>query len=452
MSRSRLRKRASASPRPAPETGPAPQASGGDNALAEVRASLKGLLEDDKVPASVRRELAPEYQELEVMLEKLDHGHIHIAVFGRVSVGKSSLLNALLGEPRFYTSALHGATRRAESGTWQESDDGHVLLYDTPGINEVDGEARERLAHEVAARSDLVLFVVESDITNTELSALKILAREHRPLLLVLNKADRYTRQERELLLEQLAKRARGLVPPENILACAADPAERIYVEVDAQGNERETRRRPAPDVEALRERLWTILEKEGKTLAALNAGLFAGRLSDQVAERVTRVKRVLAQRVISNYCLGKGLAVAFNPVPIADIVAAAALDMALIIHLSRIYGLPITRREAGNLIRVIMTQMAAIMGTVWVMNLVSAALKLGTGGLSTVVTASTQGAVAYYGTLIVGRTAEEYFKHGKSWGEGGPKRVVKEILEGIDRASVLKQARADIGARLSRS
>lgn len=423
-----------------------------DDALAEVKASLTALLDTEKVPPAVRRELAAEYESLEAMLDKLEHGHIHIAVFGRVSVGKSSVLNALLGEPRFHTSALHGATRTVESGTWQTSSDGHVLLYDTPGINEIDGEAREELAHEVAARSDLVLFVVDGDLTETEMQALRTLNAQHRPLVLALNKADQYTHSEREQLLERLREHVRGLIPEENVVSCAAAPAERIYVAVDAQGHEQEVRRRPEPDVEALRLRLWEILEKEGKTLAALNAGLFAGRLSDQVAARIIKAKQSLARKVIGNYCLAKGVAVAFNPVPVTDLIAAAALDVAMILHLSRIYGLPLTRREAGRLVAVVSAQMAALMGTVWIVNVVSSALKLGSAGVSTVITASTQGAVAYYATYLIGRAAEEYFRHGKSWGEEGPKRVVQDLLKDIDRSSILNQAREDIRAWLTRS
>lgn len=447
LSPSRYLKRNDAAQSPASTTQPV-----GDDALAEVKGSLNALLQDAKVPSAVRAELAPDYAALEAMLEKLEHGHIHIAAFGRVSVGKSSLLNALLGESRFHTSALHGATKRPEFGTWQQSADGHVLLYDTPGINEIDGENRERLAHEVAANCDLVLFVADGDLTETESNALRTLAEEHRPILLVLNKADQYTQRERELLLARLVERTEGTLPPENILACSAAPAERIYVEQDQHGRERESRRRPPTDVAHLQERLWHILETEGKTLAAVNAGLFAGRVSDQIAERITALKQNLAKQVVSRYCLAKGLAVAFNPVPVADLVAAATLDVTMIIHLSRVYGLPVTGREATRLIRVISTQMAALMGTVWAMHLLSSALKLGSSGLSTVVTASAQGSVAYYGTLVVGRAAEHYFRQGKSWGEGGPKRVVKSILESIDRTSVLRQARADISARLSRN
>ncbi|HRD67748.1 MAG TPA: DUF697 domain-containing protein, partial [Candidatus Competibacter sp.] len=104
---------------------------------------------------------------------------------------------------------------------------------------------------------------------------------------------------------------------------------------------------------------------------------------------------------------------------------------------------------EAGSLLKTIFTQLVFLMGTVWTMNLVAAALKGVSLGLSTVVTAGAQGAVAWYGTYVVGKAAEQYFAQGKSWGEGGPKRVVQDILDSLDRESLLAQARDDILSRL---
>ena len=428
---------------------PEPHPVNGDTHLALARESLRELLDDQRVPPPVRAALAEEYRQLQLLLEKIEHGHIHIAVFGRVSVGKSALLNALLGEVKFSTSPLHGETTRAAHARWQEYDAGGVFLIDTPGINEVAGEEREQLAHDVATRSDLVLFVVDGDITDTELKALRQVKGAAQRLVLVLNKIDRYTQTDRQLLLETLRQRTEGLIQPHDLLTAAAQPAERIVILVDAEGHETETRRRPAPDVTALRERIWDILKAEGKTMAALNAGLFAGRFSDRLSREIIVIRRDLADSVVRKYCLAKGVAVALNPIPVADILAAVATDAAMIIHLSRVYGLPITRGEAGSLLKTISIQLAFLMGTVWAMHLAAAALKGISLGLSTVVTAGAQGAVAWYGTYVVGKAAEQYFAQGKSWGDGGPKRVVQDILDSLDRDSLLAQARDDILSRL---
>ncbi len=421
------------------------------DALWQVRDSLRGLLKDARIPAEVRQALQADFLSVEQLLERLENGQLDIVVLGRVSVGKSSLLNALLGREAFSTSPLHGETVVTGRQAWQTVRDGQVHLCDTPGLDEIGGEGREALAHRAASMADVVLFVVEGDLTRNEWSALQAAAGHARPVLLVLNKADRYTQAERDRLLQHLRQRSAGLIPPEHVLAVSAAPAPRIVVEVQADGSERERREARSPEIQALVERLWSVVDGQGQALVALNAGLFASRLSDQVAERITILRRDMARRVTDNYALAKGVAVALNPVPAADLAAAAALDAALITHLGRIYGLPVTRRESWRLLAVIITQLGALMGSLWTVGLFSSALKLGSGGLSTALTASAQGAVGYASTWILGRVAEDYFRNGSSWGPGGPKRAVQAVLETVDTQALLARARADVQAVLER-
>ena len=423
-----------------------------DTHLDQARDSLELLLQDKRLPPEARAELADDFSQVQAMLDKLEHGHIHIAVLGRVSVGKSSVLNALIGEQRFSTSALHGETKHNEMAHWNEQESGSLFLIDTPGINEIDGEARERMAREVSQRSDLVLFVIDGDMTDSEYNALQGLAQEHRPLLLVLNKCDRYTAAQRAELRDSLLARLEQVITTENLVEVAADPAPRIIIAVDADGRETESERRTPPDVTALKDRIWEILEAEGKTLAALNASLFAGDLSDKVGARVLAVRSKLGEKVIRSYSLVKGIAVAINPVPIADLVTAVAVDVSMVAHLSEVYGMPMTRSQSGTLIKAISGQLLLLMGATWFVHLVSSLLKAGSAGLSTALTAGAQGGVAYYSTYVVGRAAEEYLAAGCSWGEDGPKQVIRNILDSIDRDSMLANAREDILARIRTS
>ena len=430
--------------------GPAPGTSSrGDAHNLYATQSLRALLDDPEIPTAVRSGLAADFARLEAMLGKLERGELHIAVFGRVSVGKSALANALLGADAFAVGVLHGTTREATQRNWREVAGSGVHLIDTPGIDELDGETREKLAFDVAGVSDLVIFVVDGDMTQRERDALQVLARTERPLLLALNKADRYGADERERLLERLREHAAGFVRADDVVAISAQPAPVKRLRVGADGIEHAELAEQMPDLDALRERLIAVVASEGKTLAALNASLFAGRVSDQVGARIAEARRELAAKVIHQYCIAKSLAVALNPIPVADLLAAGALDAALVMHLGRVYGLPLTKTEAGSLIAVISAQLAALMGAIWSVHLVASALKGLSAGLSTVVTAGAQGALAWYATELVGRVAERYLVAGKSWGEKGPKRVVTEIVESLDRDSILREARGDILRRL---
>ena len=417
--------------------------------LSLARESLRDLISDARLPDGVREALSHDYQAVESMLEKLEHGHLHISAFGRVSTGKSSLLNALIGEQRFSVSPIHGETRYSDIEAWDEVDAGGVFLIDTPGLDEAGGEDRESLAKEVAARSDLVVFVIDGDITDTELYALKAAIAEGRPILLALNKSDLYTSSELDALLASVRDKTSGVIDPNFVIAVAAQPRAQMIVESDEHGNERESLRQRDPDIETLRLKLWEILEAEGKTLAALNASLFASDLSDQVGRRILAARQELGEKLVRTYCVAKGVAVACNPIPVADLFAAAFIDVGMVVHLSKVYDLPLNKQEAGSIVKVIMVESAALMGTVWALHFVSSALKVGTIGLSTILTAGAQGAIAYYSTYLVGQAAAEYLAKGKSWGEGGPKLVVKQILDSLDRDTVLHDAKREIQARM---
>lgn len=409
--------------------------------LIQAHEHLNQLLEDSSIPASVRAELSVEFEELQLLSDKISNDEIHIAAFGRVGVGKSSLLNALLGRETFSTSPLHGETRVGQKSDWNQLDEqrsGQVILIDTPGIDELGGEEREALAHRLARQADIVIMVCAGDLVEKELQALQALASEKRAVLLVLNKSDHYTTRELGLLLDRLEERTANIIRPGYIVPASADPR--------AANQES-----PEPDISELKALLWEVLDHQGKSLAALNASLFASDLDQKVATRIVEARQTVADKVIRNYCISKGLLVAVNPVPVADLLAAAGSDVAMVIHLGEVYGFRLNRRESARLLLTISAQMAALMGAYWGTNLLSSLLKSASVGLSTTLTAAAQGALAWYATLVTGRMAQTWFSQGKSWGKRGPKDTAREILTRLDRDEVLRQARDELASKLEK-
>jgi GTPase SAR1 family protein len=420
-----------------------------DGHLLQANQHLQDLLQDTGIPSLVRAELSAEFDEIEAISRKLRNEEIHIAAFGRVGVGKSSILNALLRKNLFSTSPLHGETREEARAAWQELKEGHLILIDTPGIDELDGENREQLARDISRRADLILMLCESDLTDTEFKALQELCLAKRIVLLVLNKSDRYDSVELTLLMQRLRERCEAFLAADLIIAAAAEPRPEIIVQATEDGREIETRRSMEPDIADLKRKLWDLLEKKGKSLAALNAAIFASELDEKVASRIVEARRAVAEKIIRNYCIGKGLAVAVNPIPVADLLAAAGTDIAMVNHLGEIYGFKLSKREASKLLFTISAQLLALMGAYWGMNLVSSALKTASAGLSTAITATAQGALAWYATYLTGKIAETWFSRGKSWGKTGPRDTARAILASLDRDSIINTARDDIFSRL---
>jgi hypothetical protein len=118
-------------------------------------------------------------------------------IFGEISTGKSALINALVGRDVASVDVRGGWTREIWHVAWDGTGytlpglgESQVVLVDTPGINEVGGGTRGEMAREAAQRSDLVLFVTDSDLNETEHTALVELAAFHKPLIVVLDEVE----------------------------------------------------------------------------------------------------------------------------------------------------------------------------------------------------------------------------------------------------------------------
>ncbi|MAT69517.1 MAG: GTP-binding protein [Planctomycetaceae bacterium] len=404
--------------------------------------------------------LAGDLDQLARMSDKLAAGRVEIAVFGEISTGKSAVINALLGEQKAAVNVRGGWTKDVWHASWSSA--GYVLpgfgaselvLVDTPGLNEVDGAARGEMAHAAADQADLVLFVTDSDLNEIEYRALTELAASHKPLILVLNKSDLYRPQELEDLLAQFrGPRLAKLVSPENVVTTAADPREVEYVIESANGSTRSEWRKPAPKVEELRLRILEMLQADGKSLLALNAAMFAADKTDRMHALRVQLREAEANRVIWSFAVTKSLAVAINPVAVADVLGGMAVDATMIVTLGRIYGIPISRKNAHTLAISIAKSAGLVSVFEAVVSWASSALKALTGGLSTAISQVPQGAAAGYGSYIVGQAARFYFQHGASWGDEGAKHVVSQILANTDKKSVIEQLKDEIRGKISRN
>ena len=73
-----------------------------------------------------------------------------------------------------------------------------------------------------------------------------------------------------------------------------------------------------------------------------------AGDLHDEIVARKLQIREDAANRLIWNFSLAKGAAVALNPIPVADMAGGLAVDVGMIVALSKVYGIPLTRRTAA--------------------------------------------------------------------------------------------------------
>ena len=132
-----------------------------------------------------------------------------VAIVGRPNVGKSTLLNAILGEKVAIVSSKPQTTRNRITGIYTKDEDQFVFL-DTPGMHNPKnslGEFMVKAADSSMRDADAVVLVVDigKDITSVEENVIAYLKKSGIPAILALNKIDMY---DREVLARTISKYA----------------------------------------------------------------------------------------------------------------------------------------------------------------------------------------------------------------------------------------------------
>ncbi len=402
----------------------------------------------------------PELEILTSTLNKLDNNVIRIAAFGLVSRGKSAVLNALLGQKILQTGPLNGVTQYPRSVHWNPGGKVQVELIDTPGLDEIEGDARAQMAREVSQQADLILFVVSGDITRTEYQALCKLRQTQKPLILVFNKIDLYPDTDKQTIYKNLQQLGSGSLQrtplqPDEIVMVAAEPAP-MEVRVEWQdGRVTQEWETPSPQIEELKETILKILNREGRSLLALNALIQARDAEETIAEKTIKLRQEEAENLIWRYTKYKALTVGLNPIAFLDILGGTIADLALIRSLARLYGLPMTGYEAGKVLKTIVFSSGGML-----LGEIGSSVLLGLGKSATAIasgenpinmtayagTAITQAGIAGYGAYAVGKAAQVYLERGCSWGQLGASTVIQEILSEVEQNTILYRLQQELG------
>ena len=364
--------------------------------------------------------------------EHLSRKSIQVVIFGTGSAGKTSIANAIMGRMVGQIGAPMGTTEL--SATYQLRLEGlkrEILLTDTPGILEagIAGTTREQQARRLATEADLLLFVVDNDLRQSEYDPLRMLAEIGKRSLLVLNKTDLYPDVEREQILARLRERVRPFIEPADVVAIAAHPQTILLESGDPV--------QPEPEIMPLLQRMAEILRSEGEDLVADNILMQSQRLGDEARQVIDAQRRRQADKVVERYqWIGAGV-IAVTPLPVVDLLATAAVNAQMVVEIGRVYGCEIDL-DRGRELALSLAKTLASLG------IVKGALQLLTLALQTNVATfllgrAVQGVTAAYLTRIAGKSFIEYFRQDQDWGDGGMTEVVQRQFQLNRREEFIK-------------
>ncbi len=376
-----------------------------------------------------RQALLSRSQEIEASLAR---GDVKVVVFGTGSAGKTSVVNALIGRMVGKVEAPMGSTKAGETyhlkmpGLEQE-----VLITDTPGILEagVAGTERGQLARVFATEANLLLFVVDNDLQNSEYTALKSLAEIGKRSLVVFNKIDLYTEEDKEAIIVRLRERLLGIVSKMDIVAIAAHPQSvrldngQIYL--------------PEPDTMPLIRRMAAVLRAEGEDLIADNILLQSQRLGEEARRLIDTQRRRQADKVVERFqWIGAGV-IAVTPLPVVDVLATAAVNAQMVVEIGKVYGCELNLERGQELAMSLAKTLAGLGIVEGVIKIISTALQLTVATF--IIGKAIQGVSAAYLTRIAGKSFIEYFRQNQDWGDGGMTEVVQRQFQLVKKDEFVK-------------
>lgn len=290
--------------------------------LAAVEASIdfaeeEGLVEATKADIPQFQAVIDELRSLAATYRRgrIIREGVSVLIVGRPNVGKSSLLNRILGEKRAIVTPIPGTTRDFIEETVAIGGI-PVRLIDTAGIRHPENAIEKEgisLVWERLATADLALLLLDGSAALTPEDQELLLQIQAKPLIPVLNKSDLPQRLDRERLQDLLPQ---GAPPPVRISAKYGDGMDLLTAAIQAMLLATPAEEVPEAVIADLRHKV--ALEKAAERLDHARKGLCSGLSSELTALEIREALDSLGEitgrttseevlnRIFANFCVGK--------------------------------------------------------------------------------------------------------------------------------------------------
>ncbi|MBE9220790.1 DUF697 domain-containing protein [Dolichospermum flos-aquae LEGE 04289] len=357
--------------------------------LVDPRAVVQAIAQTNVIINQIAQESA-DHPSLAILREnlaklplELARKEITVAVTGGKSVGKSTIIKVLKNTSISPEMSLH--------------------FTETAALFSALGENSDVVTLSEIQKSDVVLFLTNGDLTDSEFQVWEQLKTAKQPTLLVFNKQDQYQPSERATVLQSLKLRL-GV----NVVGTAASPVAVKVRKHQEDGSFQEWIEQPTPDIQQLTQQL-ELIGQQGEQLVCNTTHRQVLLLKSQAKNCLNGLRRDRSVPIIEQYQWIAAAANFANPVPGLDLLATAAINAQMVIDLGNIYQQKISW-EQGQ-------QIARTMGSLmWKLGLVELSTKAVTSILKTnvatfVAGGMVEGVSAAYLTRVAGLSLIEYFQ-----------------------------------------
>lgn len=318
----------------------------GNKTVIEGRSLDPMFLQEELVEsASAGVDVSAAIEEIKEQQRRKQSGEVFIAIFGEISTGKSSLVKALLPRAELETDPKGGTTQVITHYRWQAGSGDAVYIADLPGFNL---DSNPEILEE-ARRAHLVVLLCDNDITRSQMEQLEGLLAMQKPLVVALNKIDRFSASEARSIAENISNQT-GIKRNDVVFIQTGGREEVIRLLSDG-GEETITRDR-AQDIEPLRTALQRKLDGNHELMEQLRdtAVLMLAAEKLEHARDIHREQK--ARELVQSYSKRAVIGALAAVAPGSDLIIQGLLATQLIKALCKLYGVSVKDVEIESFLR----------------------------------------------------------------------------------------------------
>ncbi len=399
----------------------------------KYRAAKNSLDAIDEINKKISNKIDRELLKYEkIKLEKqFKFGDYNVTLFGAGSAGKTSIARALLKNLIGKTSPTIGTTKDITSYKIRIPIlKRNINIIDTPGLFEAsrEGQKREDSTIIEASKSDIILFVLDQDINKYELYLIKELSFLKKKIIIVLNKCDLRSEKQNNIIRENIISITSSNQINLSVIKTVVSPKTLQNKSINSY--------KIYPDISNLFREIIETLDANGEELLADNILFRCNKLGLISKKLISKQRNTSANKVINKYIFIAGGVILVNPVPVVDFITATSVNVQMILEISKIYNAKITKKDAVDLSKSLITTLAKLGILKGGLNVITSALA---SNFTTIFIAkSIQSITSCWLLRIVGLSVIEYFNNGKNWGDGGIQEVIEDIYKLNKREEIL--------------
>ena len=280
--------------------------------------------------------------ELEELDKRRSQENFYIALYGMVSAGKSSFIKALLPEQQIETHVLSGTTKSIETYQYK-----NLAIIDLPGLDDFDFEI-EPLAMDETLRAHVVVFLTDSDLTHTEMRVISELKKTNKPMVIALNKSDRFAEPEQQKVIQSLKDKTEKKYP----IALVSTGGLETVVYEDAKGNQKKKVQTRKSDIQALLAAIEKVVANNPEILNRFRDASILILAQNKLNQAQVEFNQQEAENIIKSYTKKAVFGAMAAVAPGSDLVIQGTLATKMVQSICQIYEISPKQMEIDKVIR----------------------------------------------------------------------------------------------------